>query len=688
MSVGSPRLTSLLPPSPSNCCCSQRALLPPSCIALPKPHPTIDDAAILGSGLRTPPIDNMSTTYHHAMPAYDGQLAMHSYPAGMAHASRSKAILDDSRSSQHYRYPSQQTQVAPVSQTRNNSFSLTTQLPHPTSRPSTRPSTPMSEAAMTAKQEPAPSRRNSDSLIYHSLQIPKCISPNGGNLSDFAAQMTCLFWFDSVENLKKAESIRSRPLNAPIIRLPNLAKPYDQFRKWVYNVLSTTQVTQNVIFLALLFIYRLKMSTPQIKGRAGSEYRLLTVALMLGNKFLDDNTYTNKTWAEVSCFAVQEIHVMEVEFLSNMRYNLLASKDEWEDWLVKLASFHEYYERALNLPASPIHIPSPTNNAFNSPIPSPTGLTLSGIPDMPPYTPLGVTSFSPSSQSKNFSAYQANTTSPLASKLAMNLPVTRKRSPEEELADHPAKRQVPLRAGHMMHVPPMNTRANGPVEAARLPVPQLTVVTSTTPNPASAYSTANGYSHQMAATTQHLVSLPPLQPGVRAMSTVYQPGPATMVQQPAVPAITAVSVPTPSYPIAPLASHSAIHYGTPTKHHSPGSLAPFGSSPLVEHLGSGSAVHTPISHTPISNSPSVYLQQRASPYKPVRHVNKLLYPPPSASLNQYHLGLPVPQNQMHYQPLGRRHDVRTGVVPEFLVYNRGQHHHFSSHGGQQGHYPS
>lgn len=96
--------------------------------------------------------------------------------------------------------------------------------------------------------------------------------------------MTCLFWFESIDELKKAESIRSRLPNAPIPRLPPLARPHEQFRKWVYNVLSTTQVTQNVIFLALLFIYRLKMSTPQIKGRAGSEYRLLTVALMLGNK--------------------------------------------------------------------------------------------------------------------------------------------------------------------------------------------------------------------------------------------------------------------------------------------------------------------------------------------------------------------------------------------------------------------
>lgn len=96
--------------------------------------------------------------------------------------------------------------------------------------------------------------------------------------------MTCLFWFESVDELQNAETIRSRPPQAFVSRLPPLARPHEQFQKWVYNVLSTTQVTQNVIFLALLFIYRLKMSTPSINGRAGSEYRLLTVALMLGNK--------------------------------------------------------------------------------------------------------------------------------------------------------------------------------------------------------------------------------------------------------------------------------------------------------------------------------------------------------------------------------------------------------------------
>lgn len=96
--------------------------------------------------------------------------------------------------------------------------------------------------------------------------------------------MTCLFWFETTEDLKQAESIRTRPAGAPIPRLPPAGRPGEQFRSWVHNVLSTTQVTQNVILLALLLIYRLRMSTPSIRGREGSEFRMLTVALMLGNK--------------------------------------------------------------------------------------------------------------------------------------------------------------------------------------------------------------------------------------------------------------------------------------------------------------------------------------------------------------------------------------------------------------------
>ncbi|KAJ4174858.1 hypothetical protein NW754_005279 [Fusarium falciforme] len=709
MSVGISINSSNFPLSPIHSSVGRKAGFPPTSIKLP---PLTNDVKLLGSGLRTPPSDEMSTVFQPQLASYDSH-AMHNYPAAVPQAARVTAAMNETRGSQYYRYPSAQPQqpqqqpqthhghysyqqqqathpqhelhpVPHASQSRNGSVSSATQSIC-SSRQTLRPLSPSSTSTMTRSKD------ESESLVSHSLQIPKCISPAGGNLSDFAAQMTCLFWFESIEELKQAETVRARGPNAIISRLPTLAKPYDQFRKWVYNVLSTTQVTQNVILLALLFIYRLKMSTPQIKGRAGSEYRLLTVALMLGNKFLDDNTYTNKTWAEVSCFAVQEIHVMEVEFLSNMRYNLVATEDQWKEWLDKLACFHEYYERATRLPASPILIPSPTNKAYHSPIPSPTAMQPAvNLPVTPTVT---TSNFSPSSShSANWNAYHSNAVSPLATKPNLQFPVSRKRSPEGEVMGHPAKRAAAPQRVPAPVMAPVNPRSNGIMEPSRLPVPHLTVITEQ-PQPTSAPFTGgnvgvNGYpqaAQQVAATPSVHVSLPPLQTGVRAMSTVYPPAPAAMVQQPPLPTTTAVTLSQGGFP-----SHAPANFGTPARHASPGRLVPFTSSPVPDQYSQASTVHTPIAHTPISNSPSVYLQQRPSPYKPVRHVNTLLYPPPSASLEQYHLSVPVPPNQMHYQPLGRRNDLRTGIVPEFLVYNRGQPQHqaLPHHGLPQGHYPS
>jgi len=153
--------------------------------------------------------------------------------------------------------------------------------------------------------------------IAPSFQIPRSVNDSGGSLSELAAEITCLFWFESADILQLVED-KQMPVLPPR-QLVSDAKPTTGFRKWVTTILSTTLVAQNVVLLALLFIYRLKKLNPTVRGKPGSEYRLLTVALMLGNKFLDDNTYTNKTWAEVSGIIVGEIHIMEVEFLSNMK---------------------------------------------------------------------------------------------------------------------------------------------------------------------------------------------------------------------------------------------------------------------------------------------------------------------------------------------------------------------------------
>lgn len=337
---------------------------------------------------------------------------------------------------------------------------------------------------------------------------------------------------------------------------------------------------------------------------------------------------------------------MEVEFLSNMRYGLLASKEQWAEWLKKLACFHQYCEksemterateimaRRQRLSMAPVNIPSATHRGFSSPLPSPTSI----LPSTMQETPSSLTAYSPNSIGYNSSQnvhgqYQpvAAALSPLSAKPNLPFTASRKRSLEgADLTEHAPKR-ITRQAPDSL---PPHSRQQA-LDGIRLPIPHLNLDTSQVGTPPATYPPSTGYS-------QAPVSLPPLGAGVRAMATVYTNTTSWPVAAP----VMATSGPqTPSYSAPP-------NYSTPTKRQSPGSLAVYASSPLTEAYGS---------HTPMSNSPSVYLQQRNSPYRPVRPVNTLNYPPPSIPLSEYHMG----STQMHYQPLGRR-NVRTGIVPEF-----------------------
>ncbi|KAK3301819.1 cyclin-domain-containing protein [Chaetomium strumarium] len=520
-------------------------------------------------------------------------------------------------------------------------------------------------------------------MTQHSMNIPERISPKGGSISDFMADVAALFWFESTRVLEKVEK---RPTPTPVQPLSPSATASHHFRKWVSSVLSTTQVTQNVVILALLYIYRLKKANPTVRGRAGSEYRLLTVALMLGNKFLDDNTYTNKTWADVSGISVNEIHVMEVEFLSNMRYSLLVSADEWEAWLNKLArfwSFLELAQRAMSPSPSPLVIPSPTRHNFVSPLHSPTVPLTPGVQSASHSFSFHSPNLGPlANGTQNWSAsYDAsNAPSPLALKPDPAL-LRKRRFPEEDAAEPPAKRmsyapigqgnpvgQLPSQAApqhaspasqpHLDALVPSRP-APGP-DHSRLAVPSLTLNTA---QPAEVPVT-QAQSYGAAGYAPVPLSLPPIVSAPRAMSVVFPTSTSayttsTYAASQPIQATCVTVTPTTTFP--------PMSYGTPTKRLSPqNTMAPYpNSSPLIMGTPMGNSGTTSGLHTPISHSPSIYLQQRNSPYKPVRHVNTLLYPPPSAFLQQYHLPNPVLPNQMHYQPLGKRNEYRTGIVPEY-----------------------
>ncbi|KAJ7204579.1 hypothetical protein C8J57DRAFT_382812 [Mycena rebaudengoi] len=93
--------------------------------------------------------------------------------------------------------------------------------------------------------------------------------------------------------------------------------------------------------LALHYIHRLRERNSGVAAHGdsvaqqGSEFRVAVAGLMMANKFLDDNTYTNATWASISLIPLPEINInrMEREFLAGIGYALFVSERVYGDWL-------------------------------------------------------------------------------------------------------------------------------------------------------------------------------------------------------------------------------------------------------------------------------------------------------------------------------------------------------------------
>lgn len=186
MSVGIIHSTSYFLPSPYQHPDSRRAPLPSSNSSIKRPALVRDFLPV--NGLRTPPVDDMSTTFQPTLASYDSH-AIHNYTGPV---SRAKVALTESRSAQYYSYPSQQTQprhVVSSTQPLNSSFSAIPQATAPVAQPMKAPTPESSKPSKVVPQPEVSSRRGSETLVYHSLEIPKCISPNRGNLADFAAQV-------------------------------------------------------------------------------------------------------------------------------------------------------------------------------------------------------------------------------------------------------------------------------------------------------------------------------------------------------------------------------------------------------------------------------------------------------------------------------------------------------------------
>lgn len=328
---------------------------------------------------------------------------------------------------------------------------------------------------------------------------------------------------------------------------------------------------------------------------------------------------------------------MEVEFLSNMRYSLYASEEEWRVWHGRLSKFADFIDRA-----SQLQLGQPAHSLVS-------GTPLSN-PTKPPSPPM-------SEHDALIASRHVSIPSPMAPFLpqAIHTPTSlpppesdvrlwqRKRSLDENQVEPPAKRMYPYASSATSNSTLTPSTLSGDLNS---PLPRL-------PAPAA--------QHQASQQITPVAHLPPL-PASRAMPSVYPP-PNRRPQGTPLPALQP-----PQYLPRPTHSNS----GSPSvdlqnRHASHASMS--GTSSPAYPFPAPQA-----SQTLASLSPSGMSLPRNSPYKPVRGVNTLLVPPPSATV--YQAPQQVSFNQMHYQPLGKpMSERRTGVLPLLPFDTWSQSHH-------------
>ncbi|KAI3331431.1 hypothetical protein HD806DRAFT_518457 [Xylariaceae sp. AK1471] len=120
------------------------------------------------------------------------------------------------------------------------------------------------------------------------------------------------------------------------------------FRKFVNQILTSTRLPSTTVLLGMNYLAK-HMNMHKHAGTynavsEGELWKMLTVALLLGSKFLDDNTFQNRSWSDVSGIAVTELNIMETKWLLDMDWVLYVNLDRSHDYDAWLQSWKQYQD--------------------------------------------------------------------------------------------------------------------------------------------------------------------------------------------------------------------------------------------------------------------------------------------------------------------------------------------------------
>jgi len=123
-------------------------------------------------------------------------------------------------------------------------------------------------------------------------------------------------------------------------RFGGVTPPYALFDQ-IQKLLSATLLSQQVLVLALYYVTRVPHTSPlyppatsqSALQSTSAPFKLLLAALVVANKHLDDNSFRNSTFSQVSNITLPEVNALEYSLLAGLNFDLNVDTPAWLAWL-------------------------------------------------------------------------------------------------------------------------------------------------------------------------------------------------------------------------------------------------------------------------------------------------------------------------------------------------------------------
>lgn len=142
--------------------------------------------------------------------------------------------------------------------------------------------------------------------------------------------------------------------------------PSKEFENLINSVLFATRLPKSTIIISLEYMNQ-RFSNQKFGELSESEIFIkLIVSLILGNKFNDDNTFTNRSWCGATGLQIEILNKEEKDWLQEVNWqlnvvsfenNIITLEECWKTWLEKYSNTNSPNSITNNTPnmTSPVH---------------------------------------------------------------------------------------------------------------------------------------------------------------------------------------------------------------------------------------------------------------------------------------------------------------------------------------------